>query len=245
MKPQLVAKRNAEIRRKEEARQLGSTAPDPEVQHSFGSDGASRAREVAIATTQGILGIVLILFGLFFIWPVIGLLPLLLKTGPMAGAILLFGGIFLGIFVLVGIALIRAGIRILREAWFQQSVAPGLRMLQKLSFDAMPVMGYAVGIGEVTNQVLFCFETEVGASGMLARLADELSDPEILAEFTGDKAFVPGRRRRIPEDITDGLTIYLADLQVKHVMVSGTVRKRVAIQCVAEPGPGGRIVVSQ
>jgi len=56
---------------------------------------------------------------------------------------------------------------------------------------------------------------------------------------------VPDRRRRIPEDLTDGLNIYLADLQVKHVVVSGKVRKRLALQCVAEPGPGGRIVVSQ
>jgi len=244
MKPQLVAKRNAEIRRKEEA-QIRTTAPDAEIQHSFGSDRASRAREVTIATTQGILGIVLVLFGLLFISPVIGFLPLLLKTGPMAGAIVLFGGIGLVIFVLIGAALVRIGIRMLREAWFQQSVAPELRMLQKLSFDALPVTAFTVGSTEVTNQVLFCFETDAGASGMLARLAEELSDPEILAEFTGETDFVPGRRRRIPEDLTDGLSVYLADLQVKHVMVGGTVRKRVALQCVAEPGRGGRIVVSQ
>jgi len=245
MKPQLVAKRNAEIRRKEDANRLSTTAPDPEIQHSISSDRASRAREITIATTQGILGIILVLFGLLFISPVIGFLPLLLKTGPMAGAMVLFGGIGLVIFVLIGAALVRIGIRMLREAWFQQTVAPELRMLQKLSFDAVTVMAFTVGSGEVTNQVLFCFETEVGASGMLARLAEELSDPDILAEFTGDADFVPDRRRRIPEDLTDGLNIYLADLQVKHVVVSGKVRKRLALQCVAEPGPGGRIVVSQ
>jgi len=244
MKPQLIAKRNAEIRRKTEMHQARLAQPEPEIRHFFGSDRASRAREVAIATSQGILGIILVLVGLLFIWPIIGLIPILLRTGPGAAAALFFVLLFLGVFVLIGLAIVRVGIRMLRAAWFQHSVAPGLRMLQKLSFDAVPVTAFTVGAGAVTNHVLISFETDFETAGLLKRLAEDLSHPDALSEIVGGNVdFVPDRRRRVPKDLTDGLSIYLADLQVRHVVASGVVRKRVALECVAEPGSGGRIVV--
>src|SRR3569833_1315470 len=202
MKPQLIAKRNAELRRKAEA-EAGARrrVVEPEIQHNIGSDRSERVREVTVATSQSILGIVVTLIGLVCFIPAVSMVLSLFHAGPLprngptATQMLLFVLIFGAICAVIGIAMIRVGIGLLRAAWFQGSVSPGLRALQKLSFDAMPVTTYVVGDGAVTNQVLLCFDHEFGVKEALSTLAAELSDPEILAELVGEDAFVDGRRR--------------------------------------------------
>lgn len=244
MKPQLIAKRNAELRRKADADAAERMPDKGELQHSFGSDRGARAREITIATSQTVIGVCLILVGLLLMLPLLWLIPLLFAGG--AGIFLLaliFAGLFIIALPIAGFGLIRLGISMLRGAAFNQRGAPALRALQKLSYDAVPLTAFTVGSGEVTNQVLISFDTDSSMRGILQRLAAELSDPETLEEMVGAKPFVPDRRRRLPRDLADGHLVYLADLQVRHVVMKGAIKKRLAVDCMVEPGAGGRIVV--
>lgn len=205
--------------------------------------GSERRSEMTAAIAQTTGGILLILFGVAFVTP----LPVLLmssglKAGGLPAAIImltfgLFGGLF-------GLLLIILGVRMLRSAQFHGSEAPVLRNLRRLSYDAVPVNGYVVGLDRLTHQVLICFDETPADHVALMELAAELSTPEMLEELNGGELFVADRRLRLPNDLTGGRMVYLADIQVTHVVVGGIPRLRRVVSCTAEPGAAGRIAAS-
>jgi hypothetical protein len=224
---------------------------DEEFHYSNRAVDGERARQTTVAVTQTFLGLVLVLLGLWIVVPIVWSIVMFFvhgMRGTPGGSFLAtvsFIAVFYVIGLIAGVLVVWGGVRLIRGAWVQGASPTGVKALARLSFDAVPVVGFVVGTGTVTNQVVVSFEPDIEVRAVLERLAEELSDPDILSELVGDKPYVANRRKRIPKELTDGHVVYLADLVVKHVVVKGEVKRRSAIPCVAEPGAGGRITATQ
>lgn len=248
MKPRLIAKRNAELRRRERPDDGGPV--ESSLIHDIHGGRNARARELALAVSQTAGGILVILVGVALIAPVLwSVLSLVLAMRnatvfammrtPAMWFFVVYGFVLLCVAGL-GIAFIRGGIAMLRSGSFQKNEAPILRALQRLSYDAVPVTGYIVGVNRVTHHVVFTFEHHADERRFMIELATKLSQPNALNDLLGDDGYVPDRRVRLPRELTAGRTIYLADLQVTHSGGKG-VKPRLAVPCMVEPGSGGRI----
>jgi len=98
--------------------------------------------------------------------------------------------------------------------------------------------------------VLFSFQPEVGGdAGYMRYLArrvfslkntmPEDPDARYVAELVTDERAVPYRRRPLPISVTDGSTVYAADLWVKRAYLRSGYLTTSTLPCVAEPGPSG------
>jgi hypothetical protein len=230
----MVAKRNAELRRK--AREA-SSPPEPELSHTLASTGAIRAREVTLAVSQSVGGVLLIIAGVGLMLPIGFMLPLLLG-GPVFFILLLFLWIVVIGLALFGGVLIRMGIAMLKSAYFQSRGAPMLRTVGRLAYDAVPVTAYVVDSGSKVIHALITFESHPDELVFMPTLAARLAASELLEDLLCDGEYVEDRRLRIPRELAAGRLVYLVDLELKRKRRS----IRPVLHCVAEPGSSGRIV---
>lgn len=172
---------------------------------------------------------------------VLGVLVAVLRREPVALAAIIIGAV----------QIVRAGMTLRRQDAQKKQFTRVCGVVK----DGLFVNAYLVraheallrpGTQTLPCTVLFSFQPEVDGDApymrhLAARVRRSEDDPEPGGERLYDDVPVLYRRRKLPLNLTDGSSIYCADLWVKRAYLKGGILKRNSLLCLAEPGDTGGI----